>query len=153
MAERLHATPSPAAAGPGELGGGWSDPAPARRRLGQGTFQAVVLDAYGRQCAITAEKAVPALDAAHIRPFADRPVQELANGLLLRSDVHRLFDAGYITVTPDYDVEASRRMRDDFNDGENYLALHGRTVRVPRAAEMRPSREALVWHNENKFRG
>ena len=123
VAERLHATPSPAGAGRGELGGGWSDPAPGRRRLGQGKVQ------------------------------ADNPVHELANGLLPRSDVHRLFDAGYITVTPDYHVEASRRMRDDFNDGENYLALHGRAVRVPRAAEMRPGREALVWHNENRFRG
>ncbi len=112
-----------------------------------------MLDAYGRQCAITQEKAVPALDAAHIRPFAENPVHELNNGLLLRSDVHRLFDAGYITVTPEHRVEASRRMKDDFNDGDNYLRLHGSEVRVPAEPEKQPSREALVWHNENRFRG
>jgi putative restriction endonuclease len=38
--------------------------------------------------------------------------------------VHRLFDAGYLTVTPEYRVEASNSMRQDFNDGENYLKLH-----------------------------
>ena len=156
---RLQAAPPPAsspARGEGdqlELGGGYGEPVPTRRRLGQGTFQAVVLDAYGRQCAITQEKAVPALDAAHIRPFAENPVHELNNGLLLRSDVHRLFDAGYITVTPDYHVEASQRMRDDFNDGDNYLKLHGEPVRVPDQEDKRPSREVLVWHNENRFRG
>ena len=115
VADRLQATtPSPAAVAQPDLPGGWSDPVPTRRRMGQGTFQAVVLDADGRQCAITSEKAVPALDAAHIRPFADEPKHELTNGLLLRSDVHRLFDAGYITVTPDYRVEASGRMRGRF---------------------------------------
>jgi putative restriction endonuclease len=135
------------------LGGGYSTPVPTRRRLGQGTFQAVVLDAYGRQCAITSERAVPALDAAHIRSFADNPVHELNNGLLLRSDVHRLFDTGYITVTPEYRVEASQRMREDFNDGENYLRLHGTRVRLPGAEIERPSRDALSWHNENRFKG
>lgn len=154
VADRLQATkPAPAADDQLEIPGGWSDPIPIRRRMGQGTFQAVVLDAYGRQCAITSERAVPALDAAHIRPFADEPKHELTNGLLLRSDVHRLFDAGYVTVTPEYRVEASRRMREDFNDGENYLRLHGSPVRVPIDADQRPSREALVWHNENRFRG
>ena len=85
---------------------------------------------------------------ATARPEHAHSVQ---NGLLLRSDVHRLFDAGYITVTPDYHVEASGRMREDFNDGENYLRLHGTRVRVPPAEGQRPSREALVWHNENRL--
>ena len=71
-----------------------------RPRFGQGTFRAVVTDLYERRCAITQEKALPALEAAHIRPFHDLPEHEVTNGILLRSDVHRLFDAGYITVTP-----------------------------------------------------
>jgi putative restriction endonuclease len=153
VAERLQAASSPAMGEQVVLGGGYSEPVPTRRRLGQGTFQALVLDAYGRQCAITSEKALPALDSAHIRSYADNPVHELNNGLLLRSDVHRLFDAGYITVTPEYRVEASGRMREDFNDGENYLRLHGSQVRVPVRPESRPSSEALRWHNENRFRG
>jgi putative restriction endonuclease len=154
VADRLQAATSlPTDTDQSEIPGGWTDAVATRRRMGQGTFQAVVLDAYGRQCAITSEKAVPALDAAHIRPFADNPIHELHNGLLLRSDVHRLFDAGYITVTPGYQVEASQRMREDFNDGETYLRLHGTAVQVPRRAEERPSAAALMWHNENRFRG
>ena len=153
VAERLHAASTPIAGEQPAIGGGFTEPVPTRRRMGQGTFQAVVLDAYGRQCAITAERAVPALDAAHIRPFAQNPVHEIDNGLLLRSDVHRLFDAGYITVTPEYRVEASQRMREDFNDGENYLRLHGSRVSVPQAEDQRPSREVLAWHNENRFKG
>ena len=77
----------------------------------------------------------------------------MRNGLLLRSDIHRLFDAGYITVTPEYQVEASNRMREDFNDGENYLRLHGSTIVLPGREAERPDPTFLRWHNENRFRG
>jgi putative restriction endonuclease len=93
------------------------------------------------------------LDAAHIRPFSETAENFVLNGLLLRSDVHRLFDAGYVTVTPELKVEASRRMKDDFNDGDTCLALHGSPVRVPEQVNLRPDPEALRWHNDEKFRG
>jgi putative restriction endonuclease len=133
--------------------GGYGDPLFGRRRLGQGTFRALVTDAYTRRCAITREKALPALEAAHIVPFTETQTHSVANGLLLRSDVHRLFDAGYLTVTPEYRVEASSRMRDDFDDGENYLRLHGSSIFVPVSAELQPDHAALRWHNDNRFRG
>ena len=63
---------------------------------------------------------VPALDAAHIRPFSEVPENYVQNGMLLRSDVHRLFDASYVTVTPDYHFEVSKHIHTDFDDGENY---------------------------------
>jgi putative restriction endonuclease len=135
------------------LFGGYADPTPVRRRLGQGTFQILVTEAYRRSCAITGEKALPALDAAHIRPFSELETHTVRNGLLLRSDVHRLFDRGYITVTPEHKVEASGRMKDDFNDGENYLALHGRVISLPERRDEQPSPEFLRWHNEECFRG
>jgi putative restriction endonuclease len=113
----------------------------------------IVRDVYGRSCAISRERALPALEAAHIRPFSEVGRHSIRNGILLRSDVHKLFDAGYLTVTPDHHVEASTRMREDFNDGENYLALHGRKVWVPEAGELRPDPEALRWHNDHCFRG
>jgi putative restriction endonuclease len=102
---------------------------------------------------VTREKALPALEAAHIVPFTQTKLHLVPNGLLLRSDVHRLFDAGYITVTPEYRVEASPRMREDFDDGDNYLRLHGSGILVPESAELRPDPAALRWHNENRFRG
>jgi putative restriction endonuclease len=133
--------------------GGYGDPMLVPHRLGQGTFRAIVTDAYARQCAVTRERALPALDAAHIQPFSQTETHHVRNGLLLRSDVHRLFDVGYITVTPDYRVEASSRMRVDFNDGENYMRLHGSEIFVPANPDLQPDPAALQWHNENCFRG
>jgi putative restriction endonuclease len=133
--------------------GGYRAPVLQAPRLGQGAFRALITDAYGRRCAVTQERALPALEAAHIRPFSESPEHSLRNGLLLRSDVHRLFDAGYVTVTPEYRVEASRTMRADFNDGENYLKLHGQRILVPERGEWQPDPAALAWHNENRYRG
>jgi putative restriction endonuclease len=139
--------------GTADIAGGWADPTLVRRRIGQGTFRVAVTETYQRQCAITRERALPALEAAHIRPFAETPTHYVQNGLLLRSDVHRLFDAGYVTVTPELRVEASHRMRDDFNDGDNYLRLHGGAIWVPDSPELRPDPQVLAWHNENVFKG
>lgn len=136
-----------------EVPGGYGTPALRAPRLGQGAFRALLTDAYERRCAVTQERALPALEAAHIREFSDRPEHKVTNGLLLRSDVHRLFDAGYVTVTPEYRVEASRTMREDFNDGENYLKMHGTRIIVPERAELRPDAASLRWHNENRYRG
>ena len=136
-----------------ELPGGYGDFVPTRHRVGQGIFRSVVTDVYERKCAVTRERALPALDAAHIKPFSVTPVNYVQNGMLLRSDVHRLFDAGYVTVTPDYQVEVSERMRTDFNDGENYLKLRGTKLWVPTRPENRPGPGYLEWHNENRFRG
>jgi putative restriction endonuclease len=133
--------------------GGFGTPTLRPRRIGQGTFQIAVIQAYQRQCALTLEKALPALDAAHIRPFSELPEHYVQNGILLRSDVHRLFDAGYLTVTPGYRVEASPRMKDDFNDGENYMKLHGKDIWLPIDPDQRPDPAILRWHNDNRFRG
>lgn len=138
---------------PTEIPGGYSEPVPVRRRLGQGTFRILVTDAYQRQCAVTRERALPALEASHIRPFAELETHSVRNGLLLRSDLHRLFDAGYLTVTPDYCLKASPRMREDFDDGETYVQLSGPRIWVPTREEDRPDPAFLLWHNENRFRG
>ena len=70
----------------------YGDPRLAPQRLGQQAFQAVVLDPYHRRCAITGDKIRPVLQAAHIRPLPAGGEHRLDNGLLLRSDVHTLFD-------------------------------------------------------------
>ena len=133
--------------------GGEGDSAQRPRRIGQGIFSSIIRDVYGRTCAVSRERALPALEAAHIRPFSETKAHSIRNGILLRSDVHKLFDAGYLTITPDLHVEASRRMREDFNDGDNYLKLHGDPVVVPERPDLAPDPEALRWHNENRFRG
>lgn len=161
--QRLEALPPPPSPGGEELhdpdGFGYDIPGgqgslfTRRRRIGQGVFRAVITDVYGRECAVTREGALPTLDAAHIRPFSVEPVNYVRNGILLRSDVHKLFDKGYVTVTEEHELEVSRRLRDDFNDGENYMKLHGGTVHVPQPVQHQPDPEFLRWHNENVFRG
>lgn len=125
----------------------------ARPRLGQGAFRVMVTDTYERRCAVTNEKALPVLQAAHIRPVSEGGTHRLDNGLLLRSDVHTLFDMGYVTVTPEHRVRVSRRLRDEFHNGEHYYQFEGASLWVPRRAEERPAREFLEWHADTVYRG
>ena len=112
-------------------------------RLGQGAFRVAVTDAYDRACAITGEHSLPALEAAHIRPFSSDGPHATTNGLLLRSDVHRLFDKGYVTVTRDYRLEVGRRLKDDYANGRSYYPLHGQPISVPKRVPDRPDAELL----------
>jgi putative restriction endonuclease len=122
-------------------------------RLGQGAFRVLVTDLYRRRCAVTLERTLPALEAAHIRPYGDGGAHEARNGLLLRRDIHSLFDAGYVTVTPELRFEVSRRIREEFDNGKHYYALHGNTIELPADASQKPDLNALRWHNEQCFRG
>ena len=102
----------------------FGEPHLIRPRLGQGAFRVLVTDIYQRRCAVTQERTLPALEAAHIRPYGDGGAHEARNGLLLRRDIHSLFDAGYVTVTPNLRLEVSRRIREEFDNGRHYYALH-----------------------------
>jgi putative restriction endonuclease len=124
-----------------------------RGRLGQGAFRVLVTDAYERRYAVTGEKTLPVLEAAHLRPYADNGPHRVNNGLLLRSDLHKLFDLGYVTVTPDLRVEVSSRLKSDWHNGREYYAYHGQSLQVqPADMVNRPSREYLTWHNESRFK-
>jgi putative restriction endonuclease len=129
----------------------YGDPALVRQRLGQGAFRMLVMDSYQRRCAITREKALPVLQAAHIRPVSEGGRHLVTNGLLLRSDVHTLFDRGYVTITPEYEFRASRRLRQEFENGEDYFAMEGKVLWLPPRPDDRPSREFLEWHNDVAF--
>lgn len=123
-----------------------------RPRLGQGSFRLLITDTYERHCAVTGERALPTLEAAHIRSVTSGGQHRVDNGLLLRSDVHRLFDKGYVTVTPDHRFCVSRRLKTEFDNGEPYYPLDGREIWLPSSAEQRPSREFLEWHADTVFR-
>jgi HNH endonuclease len=121
-------------------------------RLGQGAFRLMVTDAYQRRCAVSGERTLPVLDAAHIKPYASSGPHRIDNGLLLRKDLHALFDAGYVTVTPALQVRVSRRIREEFLNGRDYYALDGRDIRLPTAPNPPPNREFLEWHGDSVFR-
>ncbi len=122
-------------------------------RLGQEAFRHVVIDAYGRRCAVTQERTLPALDAAHIRPYSEGGEHKVSNGLLLRRDIHSLFDSGYVTVTTDLRFEVSKKIREEFENGRDYYELHGNKVHVPEKSLFIPEQSILEWHNENRFLG
>ena len=123
-------------------------------RVGQGAFRVQLTDAYGRKCSITGEKTLPALDAAHIRPFADSGPYLLSNGILLRADLHKLYDSGYITFTNNYKGEVSTRIREEFENGREYYKFQGANLCVlPKRDFDKPGTEFIEWHNENVYRG
>lgn len=131
----------------------YGEPALIRPRLGQGAFRLLVTDVYGRRCAVTRERTLPALEAAHIRPYAEGGEHAASNGILMRRDLHSLFDAGYVTVTPEHRFEVSRRIREEFENGREYYALHGASVAVPSQRDAQPDAGALRWHNEERYLG
>jgi putative restriction endonuclease len=123
-------------------------------RIGQGAFRISVTDAYSKRCAITGEKTLPVLEAAHIRPYADAGPNRTANGLLLRSDMHKLFDDGYLTITPDFKVEVSSRIREEFSNGREYYQYHGKELLIlPRELDSQPAKIYLDYHNSVIYQG
>lgn len=125
-----------------------------KHRLGQGAFRVMVTDAYHRECAITGEKVLPVLEAAHIKAFAEEGPNEVNNGILLRSDIHTLFDRGYLTIDTSYCVDVSSLLKDDYGDCEQYYQYHGKKIgHLPDNEDEKPLKEYLLWHNENVFKG
>jgi putative restriction endonuclease len=122
-------------------------------REGQGAFRARLLDAYDGRCAITGEHTRPVLDAAHIQPYLGPASNHLQNGLVLTKEFHALFDLGYVTVTPDYEIRISPGLQDRWHNGKRYYPYDGRQLTVvPKRAADRPSRRALEWHADRVFR-
>jgi predicted restriction endonuclease len=122
-------------------------------RLGQGAFRIGVTEVYDRRCAVTGERTLPILDAAHIRPYGQGGDHDITNGLLLRTDIHRLFDLGYVTVSQDGKFEVGRRLKDDFENGKHYYVMQGKQLSWPHDLEQRPRREFIEWHQSNCFLG
>jgi putative restriction endonuclease len=137
----------------GDQQGKYGEPVLVRPRLGQGAFRILVTDNYERRCAVSGERTLPALDAAHIRPFADGGAHQVSNGILFRRDIHSLFDLGYVTISPDLRFEVSKKIREEYENGSHYYSLHGTQIRVPDDPKRRPSQLALAWHNEHRFKG
>jgi putative restriction endonuclease len=122
-------------------------------RLGQGAFRVMVTDTYGRRCAMTNERTLPVLEAAHIRPYSENGPHQLSNGVLLRRDLHTLFDMGYITVDPqERRVVVSGRIREEFENGREYYQLHGKPLAMPGDRSAAPGREFLEYHAQTIFR-
>lgn len=111
------------------------------RRRGQPQFRKELLKAYQGRCAITACSLQQVLEAAHIHPYLGDATNVVSNGLLLRADVHTLFDLGLLWINPvDLRIEISEVLRDS-----EYVSIEGRSLYIPENEAERPSRPALEF--------
>jgi putative restriction endonuclease len=93
------------------------------------------------------------LEASHIRPYAQGGEHRVDNGLALRTDLHRLFDRGYVTVDEHHRFVVGRRLKEDFHNGRSYYGLHGQFLQLPKLPASHPAPAALAWHREQVFLG
>ncbi|MGJ5179550.1 HNH endonuclease [Bradyrhizobium oligotrophicum] len=122
-------------------------------RLGQGAFRIKIAQAYDFQCALSDTKVLPALEAAHIRPYSDGGVHTLPNGIFLRKDIHSVFDAGFATLTDDLRFHVSSKITQVFNNGNEYKRLHGQQIKMPIREQDKPSIESVRWHQTERYVG
>lgn len=115
------------------------------RRRGQPAFREALVKAYSSRCVMTGCDAVAALEAAHIIPYRGDYTNALPNGLLLRADVHTLFDLGLIAVDIN-DPEGLRVIISPTLAGTTYASLEGQLLLKPDDSSADPSREALEQH-------
>jgi hypothetical protein len=114
------------------------------RRRGQHAFRTKLLKAYGGRCAVTGCDVKSVLEAAHILPYRGQHTNHPGNGLLLRADLHTLFDLRLITV----DVDALTLVLSPALSGSCYAEYQGKGIRLPRNPKSRPSPEALKQHRQ-----
>lgn len=113
------------------------------RRRGQPRFRQQLLDAYGNHCAISNCGVTDVLEASHIIPYLGAETNRTDNGLLLRSDLHTLFDSGLIAV----DAQMSIILSPTIAQSE-YGVFAGVRLRDPLSSTHRPSMDALRIHRE-----
>ena len=109
------------------------------QRRGQRAFRHSLLRAYEGKCAITECSVPDVLEAAHIYPYRGPKTNDVTNGLLLRADIHTLFDCGLITIHPD---NLTVLVKEQLRDSE-YGAYNNRSLRVPQSRAQQPSASAL----------
>jgi hypothetical protein len=112
------------------------------RRQGQASFRAALMEAYEGRCAITGTSVVDVLQAAHITPYLGPATNHVSNGLLLRADVHTLFDLALIRIHP----ESLRVSVSPVLSDTDYWSLDGKHISLPRRPRLQPSRLAIAKH-------
>jgi len=110
-------------------------------REGRTKFRDQLFEAYDGVCAMTGCKVAEILEAAHIVPYKGIHTDRTDNGLLLRADIHTLFDKGLLWVDEAFHIQISDKL-----SGSEYQTLHGQTIKMPTAKVDRPKAEHLAHH-------
>jgi putative restriction endonuclease len=113
------------------------------QRQGQGVFRRSLMIAYVGSCAVTGCTIEPLLEAAHIRSYWGPETNHVTNGMLLRADIHTLFDLGLLTIGDDHRIEVSARLANT-----DYGQLQGQKLKLPVQVSQQPSLKSLRWHRE-----
>ena len=112
------------------------------QRRGQRAFRDALIAAYGGRCPITGVSTLHTLEAAHIFPYLGPATNATSNGLLLRADLHTLFDCKLLAIHPQTDkVRVAPSIKD-----KEYRDLHGRCIELPKREKDRPNKKALRRH-------
>jgi predicted restriction endonuclease len=109
------------------------------QRRGQPVFRRKLLSAYEGCCAITGCDAASALEAAHISPYRGPDSNHVTNGVLLRADIHTLFDLGLLGVDPN----SLAVVLDEKLEGTCYQEFDGQKLAIPDDSQLSPNVEAL----------
>ena len=109
------------------------------RRQGQPKFRKALLAAYGKKCAVTGCDVESVLEAAHIAPYLGKESNAVQNGLLLRADIHTLFDLGELKITEQGQVQLHETLF-----GTVYEQYQGQQITFPANQAFAPSVEALA---------
>src|SRR5260370_24905456 len=133
---------------PGVVGSAKQAAAKHKVRVGQAAFRRLLIKTYGPVCAFTGPQLEETLQAAHIQPYVDAESNHVRNGLLLRADMHVLFDLGLLTLTPDLRVQVSSKLQGRHPIVEN---LNGTKAILKNAAAVEPSPEAIDFHRQEGF--
>ncbi len=99
-----------------------------RIRVGQGEFRSTLIAKFSRVCAFTGVNHEAALEAAHLYQYSELGVHHASGGLLMRRDIHRLFDAGLIAVSVDSHLID---IHPELASYPEYASLHGKPLAVP----------------------
>lgn len=114
------------------------------RRQGQPKFRRELLAAYDGRCAVTGCSLQPILEGAHIKPYRGSHTNHVTNGLLLRADIHTLFDLRLLRVNPSrWSVEISAQARSSYGN------FHGQTLHLPAETNLRPDLDAVQQHYDS----
>jgi putative restriction endonuclease len=118
-------------------------------------FKRLIPHIYDHRCAVTGRGlrygTSTLVEACHIEPFAKRQLCTLYNGISMSPDIHKLFDAHYLTIDNNYRVVVSANLQ-EITDVPYYTPLHGRKLRLLEREELWPRQELLEGHRE-AFKG
>lgn len=117
-------------------------------RRGQNKFRQELLEAYNFKCAITGTSVIEILEAAHIYPYKGGNTNNVTNGILLRADIHTLFDLGLISINPiTFEIEISPKLKEK----KEYDILINKKISLPKDIHKFPSKKALEYHYNKIF--